>query len=163
MIPFVAAGGILIALSFLSPRSRRPATAPVVVAGSTLAGVATDFDAYLGDGVGARCCSSSAPPPSRCLVPVLAGFIAFAIADRPGLAPGFVGGAIAAAARHRLPRRHRRRAPRRLPALWVTRWAVPPGLRHVLPVVVTPLVSTLSPARRCSSSSAARCGPCPPA
>ena len=31
------------------------------------------------------------------LVPVLAGFTAFAIADRPGLAPGFVGGAIAAA------------------------------------------------------------------
>ena len=29
------------------------------------------------------------------LVPVLAGYIAFGMADRPGLVPGFVGGAIA--------------------------------------------------------------------
>ena len=31
------------------------------------------------------------------LVPVLSGFIAYAIADRPGLVPGFVGGAISVA------------------------------------------------------------------
>ncbi|MFX8543022.1 hypothetical protein ABTM06_20215, partial [Acinetobacter baumannii] len=30
------------------------------------------------------------------LVPALAGYIAFAIADRPGIAPGFVAGAVAA-------------------------------------------------------------------
>ena len=75
----------------------------------------------------------------RLLVPVLAGFIAFAIADRPGLAPGFVGGAIAAALGTGFLGGIAAGLLGGFTAWWVTRWAVPPGLRHVLPVVVTPL------------------------
>ena len=48
------------------------------------------------------------------LVPALAGYIAFAIADRPGIAPGFTAGARGRVRRRRLHRRHRRRPDRRL-------------------------------------------------
>ena len=44
----------------------------------------------------ARCSSPSARPPSRFFIPALAGYIAYAIADRPGIAPGFVMGGLAA-------------------------------------------------------------------
>ena len=53
------------------------------------------------------------------LVPALAGYIAYAIADRPGIAPGFVDGRDRHRPRwlrhpaERLPRRHHRRRPRR--------------------------------------------------
>ena len=48
------------------------------------------------------------------LVPALAGYIAYAIADRPGIAPGFVMGAVAGCiVNSGLPRRHRRRCARR--------------------------------------------------
>ena len=53
------------------------------------------------------------------LVPILSGFIAFGIADRPGLVPGIVGGLLAGRAGRGLPRRSglrlRRRWPRLLP------------------------------------------------
>lgn len=76
-IPFVAAGGILIAAAIafvpMAPTGPDFSNAPLM---KTLLDV----------GVAAF----------GLLVPVLAGCIAFGIADRPGLAPGFVGGAIAA-------------------------------------------------------------------
>ena len=71
--------------------------------------------------------SSSARRPSCSSSRRSAGYIAYAIADRPGIAPGFVMGGLAGqpvqrhrggrraacrASRHRLPRRHRRRRPR---------------------------------------------------
>ncbi|SFS70331.1 PTS fructose transporter subunit IIC [Saccharopolyspora flava] len=84
MIPFVAAGGLLIALSFALGGYQITDAPPV-----------TDhFDATslvswaaLANQIGSAA--------FEFLVPVLAGFIAFAIADRPAIAPGFVGGAIA--------------------------------------------------------------------
>ncbi len=86
MIPFVAAGGIMIALAFL-------------IGGYQISSVkATDlisgFDPLSGhDWAGLLFVLGGAA--FGFLVPVLAGFIAFGIADRPGIAPGFVGGTIA--------------------------------------------------------------------
>ena len=104
MIPFVAAGGLLIALSFLlggyeivepaAARDRRQqhALQPARPRGAGLDHALFDsaFFAYLGAVffvLGATA--------FKFLVPALAGYIAYAIADRPGIAPGFVMGALA--------------------------------------------------------------------
>ena len=77
MLPFVIGGGILIALAFLlDDYSIDPSNfgmnTPVAAFLKTVGGMAFGF-----------------------MLPVLAGFIAMSIADRPGLAVGFVGGALA--------------------------------------------------------------------
>ena len=77
MLPFVVGGGILIALSFFwGINSADPDSEQYNVFAEALntIGGANAF---------------------ALMVPVLAGFIAMSIADRPGLAPGMVGGMIA--------------------------------------------------------------------
>jgi fructose-specific phosphotransferase system IIC component len=75
-IPFVASGGILIAVSI--------AFAPMTAQGPDFS--QAPFLKLINDiGVVAF----------AFLIPVLSGYIAFGIADRPGIAPGFVGGYIA--------------------------------------------------------------------
>ena len=78
MIPFVVAGGILIALSF--------------ALGGAVA--VTEVDVYEDFSIPAMIFKIGATAFGM-LVPILAGFIAFAMADRPGIAPGIVGGLIA--------------------------------------------------------------------
>ena len=78
MLPFVVGGGILIALAFLLDNYEiNPANfgsnTPVAKFFKDVGGVAFGF-----------------------MLPILAGFIAMSIADRPGLVVGFVGGALAA-------------------------------------------------------------------
>ncbi|TSD65556.1 PTS fructose transporter subunit IIABC [Aeromicrobium piscarium] len=145
MIPFVAAGGLLIALGFL------------------LGGYDIDGEAILGD------YTLFNPPPGAenaavsvgwltylgavfsvvggyammFLVPALAGYIAYAMADRPGIAPGFVmgylatqsdtgflggivGGLLAGAI-----------------AMSFSRLQPPRWLAGLMPVVIIPLVTTL--------------------
>lgn len=77
MLPFVIGGGILIALAFLLDDysidpSNFGTNTPVAAWFKTVGGAAFGF-----------------------MLPILAGYIAYSIADRPGLAPGFVGGYIA--------------------------------------------------------------------
>ncbi|MFZ6764232.1 fructose-specific PTS transporter subunit EIIC [Pseudoroseomonas sp. WGS1072] len=73
MIPLVTAGGLCIALSF-----------------------AFGIEAFKEPGsLPAALFQIGAQSALALMVPVLAAFIAFSIADRPGLAPGFVGGALA--------------------------------------------------------------------
>jgi fructose PTS system EIIBC or EIIC component len=141
MVPFVAAGGILISLSFLLAQLAGNGGA-VALRGTSLTGVATGFDPASAM-EWARLLFAIGAAAFALLIPVLAGFTAFAIADRPGLAPGFVGGAIAAVLGTGFLGGIAAGLLGGFTALWVSRWAVPPGLRHVLPVVVTPLVSTL--------------------
>lgn len=79
MLPFVVGGGILIALAFLlDDYTIDPANfgmnTPIAAFFKTIGGQAFGF-----------------------MLPVLAGYIAMSIADRPGLAVGFVGGIIASA------------------------------------------------------------------
>ncbi|MDR5588602.1 MULTISPECIES: fructose-specific PTS transporter subunit EIIC [Clostridium] len=77
MLPFVIGGGILIALAFLFDDysidpSNFGTNTPLAAFFKTVGGTAFDF-----------------------MLPVLAGFIAMSIGDRPALAVGFVGGALA--------------------------------------------------------------------
>ncbi|ABR47053.1 PTS system, fructose subfamily, IIC subunit [Alkaliphilus metalliredigens QYMF] len=73
MIPFVVAGGIAIALSF-----------------------AFGIEAFQEEGtLAAALMNIGGGGAFALMVPILAGFIAYSIADRPGLVPGMVGGMVA--------------------------------------------------------------------
>lgn len=87
MLPFVVGGGILIALSFLVDSLSVDLGALTVEQRANL-GTITETAKTLKN-IGGLSFSF--------MLPVLAGFIAMSIADRPGLVAGFVGGAIAAA------------------------------------------------------------------
>ncbi|MER8265317.1 fructose-specific PTS transporter subunit EIIC [Streptomyces griseus] len=84
MVPFVAAGGLLIALSF-AIGGYETASAESV-ADHFVWGEADSWAALLNQ-IGSAAFAF--------LVPVLAGYIAYGMADRPALVPGFVGGSIA--------------------------------------------------------------------
>jgi len=71
MLPFVVGGGILLAISFLVERTLGD-TSSLFLFLNSVGGNAFNF-----------------------LIPILAGYIALSIADRPGLMPGMVGGLIA--------------------------------------------------------------------
>ncbi|WP_330450681.1 fructose-specific PTS transporter subunit EIIC [Streptomyces anulatus] len=84
MVPFVAAGGLLIALSFAI--GGYEIASAKSVADHFVWGEADSWAALLNQ-IGSAAFGF--------LVPVLAGYIAYGMADRPALVPGFVGGAIA--------------------------------------------------------------------
>lgn len=84
MVPFVAAGGLLIALSFAI--GGYEIASAKSVAEHFVRGEADSWAALLNQ-IGSAAFGF--------LVPVLAGYIAYGMADRPALVPGFVGGAIA--------------------------------------------------------------------
>jgi PTS system fructose-specific IIC component len=77
------------------------------------------------------------------LVPALSAYIAYAIADRPGIVPGFVGGSIAAAIGTGFLGGIATGFLAGYLALWLATRKVPKGVRGIMPVVVIPLVSTL--------------------
>ena len=78
MLPFVVAGGLLIAISF------------------AIGGINVYDDAHKGT-LGWILFQIGAKAGFALMVPILAGFIAYSIADRPGIAPGMIGGMIASA------------------------------------------------------------------
>ena len=73
MLPLVVAGGLLIALSFVFGIEAFKEKGTLAAALMNIGGSAA----------------------FALMIPVLAGFIAFSIADRPGLAPGLIGGMLA--------------------------------------------------------------------
>lgn len=77
MLPFVVAGGLLIAISF------------------ALGGIYAFDDAHKGTLAWALF-QIGAKSAFALMVPVLSGYIAYSIADRPGITPGMVGGMLAA-------------------------------------------------------------------
>ena len=95
MIPFVVAGGILIALSF----ALGGAQIATVVNGGTFGGEEyepiEDLSSLVAQAGLAGLIFKIGATAFSMLVPILAGFIAYAMADRPGIAPGIVGGLIA--------------------------------------------------------------------
>ncbi|MEO0027086.1 MAG: hypothetical protein RL716_417 [Actinomycetota bacterium] len=154
MIPFVAAGGILIALGFLFgtwAMGTDPATGGIRVYDAALAGVNEDGSFNLGNlGNWAFIIFWLGKAAFAFFVPVLAGYIAFAIADRPGLAPGFVAGALATG----LDGNPLGTGTGFLgaiiggfiagfAALWISRWPVANWIKPVMPVVVIPLLATI--------------------
>jgi fructose PTS system EIIBC or EIIC component len=126
MLPFVTAGGILIALAFLF--------------GDTL--TVTDSDVYENFTIPALFFKIGQTAFGM-IAPILAGFIAYAMADRPGITPGIVGGLLAneigagflgALAAGLLAGAF---------LMWFKKLPWPAGLRALLPVLVWPLVTTL--------------------
>jgi PTS system fructose-specific IIC component len=143
MIPFVAAGGILIALSFMLAQVVVGSDGAIEVTTVPLETVATDFDAL--DGMHwAALLFQVGVAAFAFLVPALAGFIAFAIADRPGIVPGFVGGALSVAIGAGFLGGIAAGFVAGFIARWLARRPVPKGVRGVMPVVVIPLVATLA-------------------
>jgi fructose PTS system EIIBC or EIIC component len=143
MIPFVAAGGILIALAFLlgGPEVANK------VNGGTFEGTeyqaVEDLSKLIVQAGYAGLLFKIGAVAFSMLVPILAGFIAYAMGDRPALVAGIVagllaneigagflggliGGLIAGAV-----------------VIAIKRVKVPRGMAGIMPVVVIPLVSTL--------------------
>ena len=157
MLPFVAAGGLLIALGFLfagydvalSPDcANLPAWAagvdPAVCKASgsygQLAyqiGLSSGFLTWLGSImflIGGAAFGF--------LVPALSGFIAYSLAGRPGIAPGFVGGAISVTLGAGFLGGLVTGLVAGLIALWLTTFKVPRWLAGLMPVAIIPLVAT---------------------
>ncbi len=160
MIPFVAAGGLLIALGFL-------------FAGYEVANTAEGASANNGNTIALANSLTDLPEPLRTLpswleplnplltylgavmfalgglafgflVPALAGYIAFAIADRPGLAPGFTAGAVAGFVGGGFIGGIVGGVIAGFAALWISRFKVPQWFRGLMPVVIIPLFASLA-------------------
>ncbi|WP_406177477.1 fructose-specific PTS transporter subunit EIIC [Streptomyces canus] len=132
MVPFVAAGGLLIALGF-AIGGWQIASAPSVMKHFSW----TEIDSW-----GALLFQIGGVAFGF-LIPVLAGYIAYGMADRPGLVPGFVGGMISS----QIAAGFLGGLVAGLLAggvvLAIQRIKIPPVLRGIMPVVVIPLISSL--------------------
>lgn len=95
MIPFVVAGGILIAIAFAIGGAVDVTEITIIGEGGDIA-FPGDVDAGFWTWLGAVLLTIGGEAFSM-LVPILSGFIAYAMADRPGIAPGVVGGLLAVA------------------------------------------------------------------
>jgi PTS system fructose-specific IIC component len=157
MIPFVAAGGLLIALGFLFGGYDITGPAADILQNYNLFNLPDPseldlthalFDSGFFTYIGAVFFALGSTA-FKFLVPALAGYIAYAIADRPGIAPGFVmgamaidlggfgtpqsgfiggiiGGVLAGVVAH-----------------WIAGWGVPQWARGLMPVLVIPLLATM--------------------
>ncbi|MFE9685084.1 fructose-specific PTS transporter subunit EIIC [Streptomyces sp. NPDC006285] len=132
MVPFVAAGGLLIALGFAIGGYRISDAKPVTEV----------FDWGQVDSWGALLFQIGGVAFGF-LIPVLAGYIAYGMADRPGLVPGFVGGMIS----YNINAGFLGGLVAGLLAgavvLAIQRVRIPPVLRGIMPVVVIPLLSSI--------------------
>ncbi|MGW0842527.1 PTS fructose transporter subunit IIABC [Streptomyces sp. NPDC002787] len=132
MVPFVAAGGLLIALGFAIGGWEINQAKPVT----------EHFDWLQVDSWAALMFQIGAVAFGF-LIPVLAGYIAYGMADRPGLVPGFVGGMIAANINAGFLGGLAAGLIAGAVVLGIQRIKIPPVLRGVMPVVVIPLISSL--------------------
>ena len=147
MIPFVAAGGLLIALGFLlggyemalKPNGATDPLGATIALSNSLTNLPSGgFAQYLG-GVFFEIGSLA----FFFLVPALAGYIAFAIADRPGLAPGFTAGYIASTVGAGFIGGLVGGLIAGFVALYISRIPLPQWARGLMPVVIIPLLATL--------------------
>src|SRR3954454_3994468 len=154
MIPFIAAGGLLIALGFLLAGYPVALTNPA--SGNSWAkdwvlnnalwnlphSTVADLHGGLAGYLGAMCFFIGSLAFSL-FVPALAGYIAYAIADRPGLAPGFITGLVAVQVNAGFLGGLVGGVIAGFAALWVSRIKVGHVLRGLMPVVIIPLIATL--------------------
>lgn len=160
MIPFVAAGGLLIALGFLLGGYEIANHAGAVLADGTLFSP-PDLAAYSEPGLEHVLFNSGVfaylgaalfmlgKIAFAFFVPALAGYIAYAIADRPGIAPGFVmGGLVTDVSAFGVPQSGFLGAIvggvlAGVVAHWITGRKVPSWARGLMPVLVIPLLTTM--------------------
>ncbi|WP_037682804.1 fructose-specific PTS transporter subunit EIIC [Streptomyces griseus] len=131
MVPFVAAGGLLIALGF-AIGGYKINKAPSVM--DHFVWTQTDSWAALLFQIGGVAFGF--------LVPVLAGYIAYGMADRPGLVPGFVGGAISVTINAGFLGGLAAGLIAGGVVLAIQRVKIPAAVRGIMPVVVIPLISS---------------------
>ncbi|WP_067548323.1 PTS fructose transporter subunit IIABC [Nocardia crassostreae] len=139
MIPFVAAGGLLIALGFLLGGYEISTDAKTIVLDNTLGSLPDGgLRIYLG-----AVLFQLGSLAFGFLVPALAGYIAYAIADRPGLATGFTAGAVAVFVGAGFLGGLVGGLIAGFAALWIAKMHVPQWARGLMPVVVIPLFASL--------------------
>jgi PTS system fructose-specific IIC component len=154
MIPFVAAGGLLIALGFLfggyelgNPPSGEKPSLPfgfgsmgnLIASTNSLTNLPPGgLMQYLG-----AVLLTLGGLAFMFLVPALAGYISFAIADRPGIAPGFTAGAVAVFVGGGFIGGIVGGLIAGFTALSISRINAPRWLRGLMPVVIIPLVASL--------------------
>ncbi|MFF6877059.1 fructose-specific PTS transporter subunit EIIC [Streptomyces sp. NPDC012474] len=131
MVPFVAAGGLLIALGF-AIGGYKVDKAPSVM--DHFMWMQTDSWAALFFQIGGVAFGF--------LVPVLAGYIAYGMADRPGIVPGFVGGMIAFNINAGFLGGLAAGLIAGGVVMAIQKVNVPAALRGIMPVVVIPLISS---------------------
>ncbi|MGO4383629.1 PTS fructose transporter subunit IIABC [Specibacter sp. RAF43] len=141
MIPFVAGGGLLIALGFLlgGYGIALGGTADNILTHNTLLNL-PDGNLFLYLGAVAFKIGALS---MGFLVPALAGYIAFGIADRPGIAPGFTAGAVAVFMGSGFLGGLVGGLLAGLAAYWIGSWKVPRWLRGLMPVVIIPLLGSI--------------------
>lgn len=125
MIPIVVIGGVLIALSI------------------ALSGVQEGQGAVVSNPFLTKLMEIGSASFSL-MVPVLAGFIAYSIADRPGLAPGLVGGVLANNIKAGFLGGIIAGLIAGYIARWIKGWKVSKSIRPIMPIFVIPLLTSLA-------------------
>ncbi|MFV8187239.1 PTS fructose transporter subunit IIABC [Streptomyces sp. AF1B] len=131
MVPFVAAGGLLIALGF-------------AIGGYKINKAPSVMDHFIwtqGDSWAALLFQIGGVAFAF-LVPVLAGYIAYGMADRPGLVPGFVGGSIALTINAGFLGGLAAGLIAGGVVMAIQKVRIPAPVRGIMPVVVIPLISS---------------------
>ncbi|WP_420034126.1 PTS fructose transporter subunit IIABC [Streptomyces sp. cg28] len=135
MVPFVAAGGLLIALGF--------AIGGYKIADVKVETLLNSFD-WTSSTSWAALLFYTGQAAFAFLVPVLAGYIAYGMADRPGLVPGFVGGSIALTVNAGFLGGLAAGLIAGGVVMAIQKVNVPAVLRGIMPVVVIPLLSSIA-------------------
>ena len=156
MVPFVAAGGLLLALGFLLAGYDVGSDDgwKAIVLGNSLTnlpgnevvfdGTTYNFDRsglllYLG-----AVCFATGQMSMGFIVAALSGYIAYALAGRPGIVPGFVGGAVSVLVGAGFIGGLVTGIVAGLVAMWIGSWKVPRFVASLMPVVIIPLLSSLT-------------------
>jgi PTS system, fructose-specific, IIB component/PTS system, fructose subfamily, IIC component len=123
MLPFVVAGGLLIALSF---------AVGGIYAAKQVGTLGWALN-QIGGGTGAF----------SLIVPILAGYISYSIADRPGIAPGMIGGVIASSIGAGFLGGLVAGFLAGYLTYWLNKWIkLPSSLAGLKPILILPLLST---------------------
>ena len=143
MIPFVAAGGILVALGFVFEAITVPnlgdVNTKVILESATLFNLGdVHWTLYLG-----AVLQTIGGFGLSLMVPALAAYIAYGLAQRPGIAPGFIAGSVALAVNAGFLGGIVGGILAGLIAYALGTLKLPRWLGSMMPVVITPLVTSL--------------------
>lgn len=153
MVPFVAAGGLLLALGFLFGGADMAngwqaisteyslTNLPghdVEVDGVTMTFERSGMLLYIG-----AVLFATGQAAMGFIVSALSGYISYALAGRPGIAPGFAGGAIAVVVGAGFIGGLVTGLLAGLIAMWIGSWKVPRWMVSLMPVMLIPLLTTL--------------------